>query len=89
VSTIPEFDDEDYIEDLPEDGKPCIVCDHFINYNSPEDIYRHHGHVYCEECFLELDLYPSDTFWTVDEQVDKGFNVEEFLGEDPADQDQD
>ena len=56
-------DDEMHVPD----GFMCDgPCGHFIKDRDDEDVFFLDGLRYCESCYNELDRYPSDDYWNVD-----------------------
>jgi hypothetical protein len=70
-------------EPIP-DGWMCSGdCSHFIKDRDDEYVYFHNGLPYCEDCFRELEILPSETFWDIDNRenwlVD---DLDSYYGED-------
>ncbi len=56
---------------------------HIIKEGDDTDIFTHNGLTYCDDCFKELGVYPSDIYWDLDNR--ENWDVEDdgvYLGED-------
>lgn len=63
---------------IPDDGITCEGnCGISILYYS--DLHLVDGRAYCDGCFNELEIYPSDNFYfTLEELVDGGWNTDDW-----------
>lgn len=46
------------------DGVMCSGgCSHFIKDRDDENVFWHNKLPYCEDCFNEMEIMPSENFW--------------------------
>jgi hypothetical protein len=78
-----EYENED--DPIALDGFVCTnkECGHFMKFDNDENIFFHNALPYCEDCYADLGIYPSETFWNTEDQLKAGWILEDqFLGED-------
>lgn len=58
------FYGECQLDEIIPDGIMCAGgCFHFIKDRDDETVTWHNGEPYCDDCFAELEVLPSEVYW--------------------------